>query len=154
MRQSGQDTLNEAHPVNPADVSPELTKHFRGLRIWLPIQLYGIAPFKACLEEKILLTHYFRDRLVEMGFKVGPAPDLSVSYFWYEPEHGDANAFNRQLMALLHEDGDVFLSSTLINGAFVIRMAILSFRTKLDTIERALKMIERGMNTMVEENIS
>ena len=53
-------------------------------------------------------------------------------------------------MALLHEDGDVFLSSTLINGQFVIRIAILAFRTKLDTVERALKMIERAMEKLIK----
>ena len=46
-----QDALQEASPINPADVSPELTKHFRGVRMWLPLQLHGIKPFKACLEE-------------------------------------------------------------------------------------------------------
>lgn len=143
-----QDTINEHNPVNPADVSPELTKHFRGLRIWLPHQLYGIEPFKACLEEKILLTHYFRERLVAMGFEIGPVPDLSVSYFWYPAPN--PNEFNRKLMALLHEDGDVFLSSTLINGQFVIRIAILSFRTKLETVDRALRMIERAMEKLLD----
>ncbi|MEZ4780904.1 MAG: aminotransferase class V-fold PLP-dependent enzyme [Flavobacteriaceae bacterium] len=31
-----QDAVAEETPVNPADVSPELTKHFRSLRLWLP----------------------------------------------------------------------------------------------------------------------
>ena len=48
-----QDALGEGAPINPADVSPELTKHFRGLRMWLPLQIHGIEPFKACLEEKL-----------------------------------------------------------------------------------------------------
>ena len=78
-----QDALVEKAPINPADVSPELSKHFRSLRLWLPLQLHGIEPFIACLEEKILLTKYFREQLVKMGFMVGPDPDLSVSYFWY-----------------------------------------------------------------------
>ena len=130
--------------VNPADVSPELTKHFRGLRLWLPLKLHGIEPFVACLEEKLVLTEYFRNHLVEMGFKVGPQPDLSVSYFWYpvkEPSVQDK--FNEVLMEAIHQDGDVFLSSTKIEGNYVIRMAILSFRTKKETIDKALAMIER-----------
>ena len=137
-----QDAIDPNLPVNPADVSPELTKHFRGLRLWLPLQLLGIEPFKACLREKILLTKYFRERLAEIGFKVGPEPDLSVSYFWY-PKSENEEAFNRELMKRIHEDGDVFLSSSVIDGRFVIRMAILSFRTKLSTIDRAVEMIKR-----------
>ena len=137
-----QDAINENLLVNPADVSPELTKHFRGLRMWLPLQLYGIEPFIACLEEKLLLTQYFREQVKRLGFQIGPEPDLSVSYFWYSNEGMDDNQFNKKLMELIHQDGSVFLSSTAINGKFVIRMAILSFRTKKETIDKAIVMLE------------
>jgi len=139
-----QDTKNDNQPLSPADVSPELTKPFRGLRMWIPIQLHGIEPFVACLEEKLLLTSYFREKLSKNGFELGPEPDLSVSYFWYPSKDMDENAFNKELMKYIHQDGDVFLSSTLINGKFVIRMAILSFRTKLTTIDKAIAMVEKA----------
>jgi aromatic-L-amino-acid/L-tryptophan decarboxylase len=147
-----QDAIQGEMPVNPADVSPELTKHFRGLRLWLPLQLHGIEPFVACLEEKLLLTRYFRERLSEIGFKLGPEPDLSVSYFWYPSKSIDENTFNEKLMEEIHNDGEIFLSSTIINGKFVIRMAILSFRTKIETIDRAVKMIDR-VRLKIENNI-
>jgi len=137
-------TVDDNIPINPADVSPELTKPFRSLRLWLPIQLHGIAPFIACLEEKILLTAYFRSELEKIGFKLGPEPDLSVSYFWYPSEKEDENEFNDKLMQEIHNDGEIFLSSTTIKGKFVIRMAILSFRTKLETIDRAIAMIQKA----------
>jgi len=140
-----QDAVAEETPVNPADVSPELTKHFRSLRLWLPLQLHGIEPFVACLEEKILLTQYFREQLIKIGFKVGPEPDLSVSYFWYPTNDDNENTYNEKLLKELHKDGEVFLSSTKINGKFVIRMAILSFRTKLSTIDKAIAMIKRAL---------
>ncbi len=143
-----QDAVKE-EVINPADVSPELTKHFRGLRIWLPLKLLGLEPFKACLREKIVLTHYFRYKLQEMGFQVGPEPDLSVSFFWYD--HPKGNEFNERLMEEIHKDGSVFLSSTSLNGKFVIRMALLVFRTKKHTIDRALDMIERSLVIVKKE---
>ena len=60
-----QDLVDSDREVNAADVSPELTKHFRGLRMWLPLKLFGIKPFRAALEEKILLAQYFRNELGE-----------------------------------------------------------------------------------------
>ncbi|NNE28956.1 MAG: aminotransferase class V-fold PLP-dependent enzyme [Saprospiraceae bacterium] len=136
-----QDAIQDDTLINPADVSPELTKHFRGMRMWLPLQLHGIKPFKACLEEKLWLTEYFRERLKSEGFELGPQPDLSVSYFWYPSKSEDQNVFNDKLLRALHKNGDVFLSSTVLDGKFVIRMAILAFRTKKETIDRAMDMI-------------
>jgi len=132
--------------INPADVSPELTKHFRGLRLWLPLQLHGIEPFKACLEEKLLLTQYCRIRLKDLGFKLGPTPDLSVTYFWYPTQKVDQNMFNKKLNTAIQNNGSVFLSSTILNSNFVIRMAILSFRTKKQTIDKAIDVIEASLN--------
>ena len=97
---------------------------------------------------KLLLTQYFREALKRIGFKLGPEPDLSVSYFWWPTNNNNDNAFNEKLMNEIHNDGEIFLSSTLINQKFVIRMAILSFRTKLTTIDRAISMIQKILNKM------
>ncbi|MCH2234108.1 MAG: aminotransferase class V-fold PLP-dependent enzyme [Crocinitomicaceae bacterium] len=140
-----QDTLGHDSLINPADVSPELTKHFRGMRMWLPLKALGIAPFIACLREKILLTEYFREELKKMGFSVGPAPDLSVSYFWY----AKSDEFNKRLMKKIHQDGEIFLSSSTISDRYVIRIAVLSFRTKKKTIDRALGMIKRCLQELL-----
>lgn len=143
-----QDAIIGDVPISPADVSPELTKHFRSLRMWLPLRLHGIKPFKAALEEKILLTHYFRKEIVKYGFEVGPEPDLSVTYFWY-PRQKLENDFNKELLKLCHEDGRVFLSSTLIDNRFVFRMAILSFRTHKNTIDNAISMLNEQVKKLI-----
>lgn len=138
-----QDAISADSQINPSDVSAELTKHFRGLRMWLPLQIHGLEPFKASFDEKILLTKYFRNKLIEIGFKLGPQPDLTISYFWYPSNEIDENIFNEKLVEFMHKNGDVFLSTTKINGKFVIRMAILSVRTKKVTIDTAVAMIQK-----------
>ena len=72
---------------SPADLSPELTRHFRALRLWLPLQIAGVAAFRAAQAEKLELARYFHARLSAIdGFDAGPAPDLSVVAFRYLPE--------------------------------------------------------------------
>jgi len=137
-----QDTAQHQDEVSPAEVSPELTKHFRGLRLWLPLMIHGLAPFKAALEEKLLLAQYAYKKLKEMdGFEVGPKPELSVVTFRYLPDKGDANEFNARLVKAIHDDGRIFLSSTTIDGVFTLRLAILSFRTHLNTIDFTLDLL-------------
>lgn len=138
-----QDTLSARDELSPADLSPELSKHFRGLRMWLPLQLFGIAPFRAALEEKLELTRYFyREVQTIDGIEVGPEPELSVMFFRYVPEEEDANSANKELVDVLHNDGRVFLSSTSIEGTVYIRLAVLSFRTHLEDIELTLEILK------------
>lgn len=132
---------------SPADLSPELTKHFRGLRLWLPLLLHGVKPFRAALQEKLLLARYFHREISKIdGFKVGPEPDLSVVTYRYIPKEGDPNEFNKQLLKEVLADGKVFISSTMLDGKFTLRVAILAFRTHLNTLKYALRILsEKAM---------
>ena len=49
--------------------------------MWLPLLLLGVKPFRAALDEKILLARYFHREIAAAGFEVGPSPDLSIVTF-------------------------------------------------------------------------
>lgn len=137
--------------ISPADVSPELSKPFRALRMWLPMALLGTAPFRAALEEKLLLARYFYDRIGEIGFEVGPEPDLSIVTFRWAPEGVDlerANAVNEAIVEAVRHDGRIFLSSTMLDGRFTLRMAALSMRTHLRTIDLALDILREQVERL------
>lgn len=143
-----QDAYEVNHDWSPSDLSPELTKHFRGLRMWLPLQLFGIRPFRAALEEKVWLTQYFYEKIQEYGFEVGPYPQLSVLLFRFVPDGMDINAFNQELVHWLQQDGTFFFSTTTIKDQFYIRLAVLSFRTHLKEIEESIQLLQKGVETV------
>ncbi len=144
-----QDTVeSEGGGRSPAAVSPELTKHFRALRVWLPLLLHGEEPFRACLREKLELAKYFHHEIGKLGFDVGPEPDLTVVTFRWVPESGYANSFNQALVEETHRDGRVFMSSTTVDGKFMLRMAALAFRTHLDTIDLALEVLREAVGRL------
>lgn len=147
-----QDALNDTAELSPADLSPELTKHFRGLRLWLPLQLFGLAPFKAALDEKLMLTQYFYHEVQKLGFEVGPFPELSVMIYRYVPTKGDANDFNKKLIQHVQHDGRVFLSSTTIDEKYWLRIAILAFRTHLEIVDLCLQVLKEGIEKLQEPN--
>jgi len=140
-----QDASSET--LSPADLSPELTKHFRGLRLWLPLKLHGVKPFRACLEEKLLLAKYFHREVKKLGFEVGVEPELSVATFRYVPKSiaddlEKVNAFNEELIKEIVADGRIFISSTLLEGKFTLRFACLAFRTHLKTVKMLLEILK------------
>ena len=131
---------------SPADLSPELTRHFRALRLWLPLQMAGVAAFRAAQKEKLALARYFHARLSELpGFDAGPPPDLTVVAFRYVPESGDADGASEQLLQHLLQEGRVMLSGTRIDGSFHIRCAILSFRTHVEHVDEVIDALQRGV---------
>lgn len=139
-----QDSLREPGEISSADLSPELSRHFRALRMWLPLLLLGTAPFAAALDEKLLLARYFHEEVRKLGFEVGPAPDLSVVTFRWAPPGTSlerANGLNQALVDAIRKDGRVFLSSTSIDGRFTLRMVALVFRTHLREIDLALEIL-------------
>jgi glutamate/tyrosine decarboxylase-like PLP-dependent enzyme len=148
-----QDADEAEDEYSPADHSIELTRHFRGLRLWLPLKLFGVAPFRACLQEKLLLARHFYEEIQKLdGFEVGPSPDLSVVTYRYIPHKGDANEFNRRLVDEVRREGRVFITSTMIDGRFTLRLAVLCFRTHLETIEQALEVL-REKAAYLESNL-
>lgn len=141
-------TIDQLH--SPADISPELSRHFRGLRMWLPLKLFGLKIFRKALEEKHLLALYFHHKVQELGFETGPSPELSVVIYRYSKNLPDeeSNAFNQKLIEMCHSDGRVFLSSTVIENKVWLRFAVLSFRTHRDTVDVALEMLKELLNRL------
>jgi glutamate/tyrosine decarboxylase-like PLP-dependent enzyme len=137
-----QDAFTKPEELSPSELSPELTKHFRGLRLWLPLKLLGIGPFRACLEEKLLLAKYFHDEVKKLGFESKIEPELSIVTFRWVPMAGGANEFNKKLLESIVADGRIFLSSTMLNDEFTLRFACLSFRTHLSTVDTLLSILE------------
>lgn len=141
---------------SPGDYSPELTKHFRGLRLWLPLKLFGLKPFRACLDEKLLLAKYFHSKIKELGFQVHPEmePDLSVVAYRFVPKaiEGDLvkeNRFNEDLLEKVNADGRVFISDTKLDETRFLRFACLSFRTHLNNIKVLLEILKEQTESLI-----
>lgn len=145
-----QDVTEVFEEPSPADLSPELTKHFRGLRMWLPLQLFGVRPFRKALEEKILLTQYFYQKVQELGFEVGLKPELSVGIYRFTKGVKNPNEFNQKLIRAIQDDGRIYISSTTIDGVFWLRIAILVFRAHLKNIDAFLEILEEKKKFLLE----
>jgi aromatic-L-amino-acid decarboxylase len=145
------DILASPDEASPSDISLELTRPFRGLRLWLPLKILGVAPFRAALSEKLLLAQYFYNKMQQLeGFEMGPFPDLSIVTFRYIPKRGDVNQFNQHLAKAIQKDGRIFISSTTIDGKFTLRLAVLGFRTHLDTIDRAIEILQEKVRVIAD----
>jgi aromatic-L-amino-acid decarboxylase len=137
-----------------SDISPELTRTARALRVWLPLMLHGSEPFRANLEEKLDLTAFAAEQLrllheeLDDELQVITAPQLTVVAFRLvragltDEQNDDLNI---RLRDAINASRKVLLTPTRLHGRYVIRICILSFRTHRDRVEICLDEIRRAV---------
>lgn len=159
--------LNHLRPqpgrVDFCEVSPELSRSFRGLGVWLPMKLHGAVAFRRALDEKLDLAAWAADELRRMeDVEIVAEPQLSITAFRLRPSlfqaapeaaPGTATAgatdpmddaarldsLNHAWMEAVNRRRRVFLSGTKLRGAFALRLCVLSFRTHREQMEAALE---------------
>ena len=141
--------------VDFCEISPELSRPFRGLRAWLPIKLHGIGPFRDALQEKLELSDWIHDRLCEIeDVEIVAAPQLSVTAWRWVPEgidDGRLDDLNQELLRRINARQRVYLTGTRLAGRFSIRICVLSFRTHIERMEACAEDLRSALASMREE---
>jgi aromatic-L-amino-acid/L-tryptophan decarboxylase len=126
-------------------VSPELSRDWRGLRVWLPIAMHGIGPFRRNLQEKLELTRWATEELRKIpGIEILAEPQLTIVAFRLARAGLDAeatNALNRRFLAAINARRRVYLTGTMLGDRFALRICVLSFRTHADRVLEGMEDI-------------
>ncbi|RPI24749.1 MAG: aminotransferase class I/II-fold pyridoxal phosphate-dependent enzyme [Acidobacteria bacterium] len=145
-------TEHEPDLVDLSQVSPELSRAFRGLRVWLPLKMHGIEPFRQNLEEKLQLAQWITEKLRAIDeIEIVAEPQLTVLAFRLRLPGKDeetTDRLTRRFMDEVNERRRVYLSSTVIEGRFLVRICVLSFRTHLERMQMALEDIKAAVKAI------
>jgi aromatic-L-amino-acid/L-tryptophan decarboxylase len=136
-----------------SELSPELSRDFRGLRVWLPLMLHGARAFRKALDEKLDLAARACAALRRVpGVEIVAEPQLSLVAFRLHPqgvEGAALDALNEDVLRRVNEWGRVFLSGTRLPCGFVLRLCVLSFRTHAAQIDQAVEDVARAAGELV-----
>ncbi len=128
------------------ELSPELTRPWRGLRLWLPLQLHGVAAFRGQLDEKLDLTEEVHRRLArDPRLDVPWRPDLTVVAFRLA---GAGDGAQRELLERINARQRVVLSSTRVEGDRYLRVAVLSHRTHAPRVRECLEIVDDAVTAV------
>jgi len=124
-----------------SSLGPELSRPFRGLSVWLPLQLHGVRSFGEPLDSHLDLARYAYDRLTSIdGVDPRWIPDLSIVAFGF-----DDDKLGRAAWEAVNQDAKVHLSPTIIDGRFILRFAILNRRSTTEHVDHAIEIIEKTL---------
>jgi aromatic-L-amino-acid decarboxylase len=134
---------------NLMDTGIQLGRRFRALKLWMVLRHFGAQGIRAALTEHMRLARLFAtwvDEHPEFA-RVAPVP-FSVVCFRATPASvppDGLDAFNEALLDAVNRTGEVFLSHTRLNDAFVLRLAIGHLRTTERHIARAWQLLTTHM---------
>ena len=124
-----------------------LGRRFRALKLWSVIRMYGVEG----LQEKIRYHIRLARRLAEMvaqehDFQILAPVTINVVCFRYKPKEmkeEEVNKLNETLNHKLNDSGKVYLSHTVINGIYTLRMVTGQTNVTMEHVERAWDLIRK-----------
>ena len=131
--------------VDFSEISPELSRGHRGLRIWLPLKMHGAGAFRRQLDEKIDLAVWITEQLRAIdGIEIVADPHLTlVAFRLVVPglDDDELNDLNRRFLQAVNDRQRIFISHSVVDTNYLLRVCVLSFRTHLPNMEIALEEI-------------
>ena len=128
---------------DPSQYGPELSRGFPGLRIWMCLKVFGAARFRAALAEKRALAVQAADRIAALpGIVMAAPPQLSLFAFYATRPGAALDEENRATADLLERvtrRGRVMLTGCTVDGRFLGRVCVLSFRTRQAQIDACVE---------------
>ncbi len=121
----------------------ELSRSFKALKVWMSLKEHGIRKYSRMIAQNIQQARYLADIVdqAESLERLAEVP-LNIVCFRYRGAVTDENELhqiNLELLMQLQEKGIASPSSTILNGRFVIRVAITNQRTEKGDLDVFVK---------------
>jgi glutamate/tyrosine decarboxylase-like PLP-dependent enzyme len=147
-----QDARAGEEEVNLWDYSPELTRPFRALKLWMSLQVFGADAFAAALERTFYLAEYAEKQLrARNNWEITSSAQMAVVTFRYVPKGQQSgsvesgrriDALNRAIAARMQEQGFALVLTTELRGQTVLRLCTINPRTTEEDIAKTVEALD------------
>ena len=134
-------------PVWFSEFGFQQTRGFRALKVWMALKYHGVSGYATAIAHDMALADYLAARVEQAPDLQLAAPrSLSIVCFRYAPESGREDPeridrLNRRLVEEVQRGGEVFLTSTTLNGRFVLRACVVNPRASRQDIDRLVDLV-------------
>lgn len=137
---------------NPVDRTLEYSRPFRSLKLWTAFRAHGAEGFRSALESNLAVARGLADRVrAHPDLELVVDPQLSIVPFRHVPARGSIDGHNAELARRMQEEGDVYVTSAVIDGMTVLRPCITNFRTTDTDIEALIETVLRTGRALAGE---
>jgi glutamate/tyrosine decarboxylase-like PLP-dependent enzyme len=129
------------------DYSPETSRGFRALKVWMMLRHHGIETFGRLLDQTVAQAHHLTSLIAREPQLVLMAPTAAtVVCFRHAPEGMDEarlRAHNTEIMLRLQEVGIAVVSDTTLRNRHCLRVAICNHRTRTEDLDLLVEDVLR-----------
>lgn len=138
--------------INYLDYSPQNSRGFRALKVWLALQYVGRKGYEQMLSDDVQFAKVLYDLVAKQSELEAFTNSLSITTFRYVPpdlksDSNDVeeylNQLNTELLTRLQNSGEAYISNAVIDGKFALRACIVNFRTSLEDIQALPEIVLR-----------
>ena len=127
--------------VNYNEWSVPLGRRFRALKVWFLLRAHGVSGLRDRIRDHVAWAAMAAERIAAVpALEVVTGPVLSLFTF----AHRDGDDATRALLARLNDGGRVYLTQTVHDGRFLIRLVTGQFDQTREDVEEACTVIERA----------
>jgi len=144
------DAQAAAGEVNFADLSIQLTRMSRAVKLWVSLRYFGIDAFRATVDRCLDLVHQAQER-IEASADLELLRPASLGILCFRRSFADTDdedeiaRRNAALVAAFAGTGLGLVSSTRLRGRYAIRLCVLNHGSGPDDIERVLHSARRAI---------
>ncbi|HEX4277538.1 MAG TPA: pyridoxal-dependent decarboxylase [Bryobacteraceae bacterium] len=125
--------------LNLMDYGIPLGRRFRALKLWFVLRYYGHEGLAAIIREQIAMTLELAERIaLDPRFEICAPTVFSVVCFRVR----GSDLANRLLLDGINGSGRFFISSTVVHGRFILRIAVGNMLTTRTTLEELWSLID------------
>jgi aromatic-L-amino-acid/L-tryptophan decarboxylase len=132
-----------AGEVNLGDWGLQLSRGFHGLKVWMSVQAFGLAAFRAAIDRNMELAAYAEELVHAHATLTLMAPaSLGIVCFrreWPGCDEGETERRGVALADALERTGDAFVSTTRLAGRHAIRLCILNPTSGKEHVRRVIE---------------
>ena len=130
-----------------------LGRRFRALKLWSVIRSYGTEGLQMKIREHIGFAASLKEMILkEPDFEVLAPVIINVVCFRFCPaglSENSLNELNEKLNHHLNDTGRLYLSHTMINGKYALRMVTGQTNVTLNHVEKAWELIKTSAHNLV-----
>ncbi|HEY1590787.1 MAG TPA: aminotransferase class V-fold PLP-dependent enzyme [Solirubrobacteraceae bacterium] len=124
-----------------SEYGPALGRRFRALKLWAVLRCYGREGLQAHIRSGVELAATFERWVAgEPGWELCAPRHFSLVCFRFA---GDDDERNRRLLARVNAGGEIFISSCVLGGRYVLRLAVGQIRTTEEDVRIAWDVLRR-----------